>query len=73
MTVNELRDFIFKNIINELDLFKKAVIIQWNVWKKGLLLLTTKLIEKIVDPSNAKEYYNSFSKRKDTGLVNDWK
>ena len=73
MTVSELRDFIFKNIINELDLFKKAVIIQWNVWKKGLLLLATKLIEKIVDPSNAKEYYNSFSKRKDTGLVNDWK
>ena len=73
MTVNELRDFIFKNIINELDLFKKAVIIQLNVWKKGLLLLATKLIEKIVDPSNAKEYYNSFSKRKDTGLVNDWK
>ena len=31
MTVNELRDFIFKNIINELDLFKKAVIIQLNV------------------------------------------
>ena len=73
MTVSELRDFIFKNIINELDLFKKAVIIQLNVWKKGLLLLATKLIEKIVDPSNAKEYYNSFSKRKDTGLVNDWK
>ena len=73
MKVNELRDFIFKNIINELDLFKKAVIIQLNVWKKGLLLLATKLIEKIVDPSNAKEYYNSFSKRKDTGLVNDWK
>ena len=73
MTVNELRDFVFKNIINELDLFKKAVIIQLNVWKKGLLLLATKLIEKIVDPSNAKEYYNSFSKRKDTGLVNDWK
>ena len=73
MTVNELRDFIFKNIINELDLFKKAVIIQWNIWKKGLLLLATKLIEKIVAPSNAKEYYNSYSKRKDTGSVNDWK
>ena len=32
--------------------------------KKGLLLLATKLMEKIADPSNANEYYNSYLKRK---------
>ena len=28
MSVNEIRDFIFKTIINELDFLKKTVIIQ---------------------------------------------
>ena len=32
--------------------------------KKDLLLLETKLIVKKADPSNAKEYYNSYLKRK---------
>ena len=45
-------------------MLKKAVIIQWNVWKKDLLLLATKLIVKKADPSNAKEYYNSYLKEK---------
>ena len=34
-----------------------------------MLLLATKLIEKISDPSDAKEYYNSYLKRKNTTLV----
>ena len=34
-------------------MLKKAVIIQWNVWKKDLLLLATKLIVKKADPSNS--------------------
>ena len=47
-----------KTIINELDLLKKNVIIQWNVWKKkDFLLLATKLIEKIPDPRNAEEHH----------------
>ena len=37
--------------------------------KKDLLLLANKLIEKIADPSNAKEYYNSYLKRNNTKLA----
>ena len=57
-----------KAIINELDLLKKEVIIQWNVIvkKKDLLLLETKLIEKIPDPSDAEEQYQSFVRKKNT-------
>ena len=32
--------------------------------KKYLLLFATKLIEKIADPSNGKEYYSSYLTRK---------
>ena len=48
-----------------MDIWKKAVIIQWNVWKKkDLLLIAYKLIEKIDDAIIAKEYPNSYLKRK---------
>ena len=36
--------------------------------KKELLLLGTSLIEKILDTSNAKEYYQSYLKRKSAKL-----
>ena len=49
-----------KTIINELNFLRKAVAIQWNVWKKDLLLLATKLTEKRPDPHNAKEHNWSF-------------
>ena len=53
-----------KTIINELDLLKKAVIIQQDIFlKKDLLLLANKFIKK-ADPSNAEEYYNSYLKKK---------
>ena len=39
------------------------------VWKKDLILLATKLIEKIADLSNAKGYFNSYLERNNTGLV----
>ena len=32
--------------------------------KKGLLLLANKLIEKVPDPCNAKEHYQSFIRKK---------
>ena len=34
--------------------------------RKDLLLLAIKLAEKIADPSNSKEYYNPYVKRKKT-------
>ena len=59
-----------KTITNELDLLKKKVIIQWNVRKKkDLLLLVTKLIEKIPNPCNAKEHYQSLIRNKNTKSV----
>ena len=57
-----------KIIIRELNL-KKTVIIQWNSWKKDLLLPTDKLIENISDPCNSKEHDQSFIRKKDTKSV----
>ena len=37
--------------------------------KKDFLLLATKLIEKIPDPHNAKEHYQSFIREKNTKSV----
>ena len=56
--------FLNAIIINESDLLKKAVIIEGNIWEKDLLFLSTKLIKKIAAPSNSKERYSSFLRRK---------
>ena len=49
-----------KTIVNELCFLKKAVIIQWKARKKkDFLLVASKLIEKVRDPLNAKEHYQS--------------
>ena len=58
-------------IVNKLDLLKKKNLIQWNNWKKDLFLFATKLIEKILDPRNAKEHYQSFIRRKNTKSVKE--
>ena len=45
-----------KTIISELDYLRWTVIIQWNVKKQNdLVLLLSKLTEKIPDPCNAKD------------------
>ena len=59
----------FKTIIDELDFLKKTVIFQWNIRKKYLQLLATKLTEKIPNPHNFKEHYQSFIRKKNTKLV----
>ena len=48
----------------ELDFLKKAVIIQWNAWKKDCLLVTYKLIEKVPNFRNAKEHYQPLIRKK---------
>ena len=48
-----------KTIIKKSGFLKKSVTIQWN-----LLLLPTKLIKKILDPTNTKQYYQSYLDRK---------
>ena len=47
-----LETLSLKTITDELDFLKKTVIIQWNTRKK------------IPDPSNAKECYQSYLKKK---------
>ena len=70
MSVNEIRDFIFQNY------YRRTGFSQENSYysikrlkKKYLLLLTNKLIEKILDPYNAKEHYQSFIKKRNTKSV----
>ena len=59
-----------RTILNELDLWKKKVIIQWNAGKKNfLLLLATKSIERTCDPRNAKEHYQLFIRKKNAKSV----
>ena len=58
-----------KTIIDKLIFSNKIVIIQWNIRKKDQKLFGTKITEKVSDPSNAKEYYNSYFKRKNKKSV----
>ena len=58
-----------KTIIDKLNFSNKIVIIQWNIRKKDQKLFGTKITEKLSDPSNAKEYYNSYFKRKNKKSV----
>ena len=70
MSVNEITDFIIEICYERVGFSKKnPVIIQWNAWKKDLLLFGNKLIEKIPDPRNAKKPYQSFIRKKNTKSV----
>ena len=62
-------EIIFENYYKEIGLLKKEVIIQWNSWKKDLLLLVNKSIEKTADLCNAKEHYESFIRQKNKKSV----
>ena len=63
-----------KTVINELDFLKKTVNIQWKIRKKKhLQIFPIKLAEKIPDPRNAKENYQSFIKSKNTTSVKQLK
>ena len=64
-TVNELIDFIFENYYNRIEFAKESSYDSMKyVKKKHLSLFATKLIEKIPDSNNIKEYYNSYLKKK---------
>ena len=52
-----------------MNFIKKTGIIQWNIREKDLLLLATKLIEKIPNCSNVKQYYQPYLKRQNTKLI----
>ena len=71
MLVNEVRDFIFENYYK----WSGSVQERSYSWmkhlkkKKDLLLLANQLIEKIPNPLNAKELYQSFIRKKNTESV----
>ena len=63
ISVNEIRDFIFENYYLDICILRTMIWIflgkQLFLRKADLLLLVNKLIEKIPDPCNAKEHYQS--------------
>ena len=63
--IKELKDFIFKSYYRQIEFTKENSFYSLkHQKKKDLILLPTKLIKKIPDASNAKEYYKSFLKNK---------
>ena len=56
-------------IVSVLDFLKNTVIIQRNTRKKDLPLFETILTDKISDPRNAKEHYQSLIWKKSTKLL----
>ena len=59
MTIKELKDFIFENY-NRIELSNENSYYSIKHWKeKDLFLLASKLINKISEASNTKEYYQS--------------
>ena len=65
MSISEIREFIFKNYNKKIVFSKKSSCYSMKqLKKKDLLLLANKLIEKISDPHNAKEHYQTFIRKK---------
>ena len=70
MPVNEIRDFIFENYYKRNGFSKESSYYSMKSLKrKDLLLLGNKLIEKVLDPRNNKEHYESFLRKKNRKLV----
>ena len=72
MPVNELRK-LWKLLWANWICKRKKLLFNETFEKTDLLLLTTKLIEKIPNPRNAKEHYQSFIRKKNTKSVKQWK
>ena len=54
-----------KIIIDELDFLKETIINHWHTsGKKSLISFANKLMKKISDPSNSREYYQSYLNKK---------
>ena len=70
MSANEIRDFIFEKYHKPIGFSKESSYYSIKRFKKkDLLLLGIILIEKIPDPYNAKEHYQSFIRKKNSKLV----
>ena len=65
LSVNDIRDFIFENYYKGIGFSKEdSYYSTKHLKRKDLLLLANKLIEKVPDPRNAKERYESFLRKK---------
>ena len=63
------KDFIFKNYYRKIAFLKEnSHYILKQQQKKDLLLLKTKL-EKLFDTTNAKQYYQTYLKKKQTNKI----
>ena len=69
MSINEIRDFTFENYYKRIGFSKEGSYYSMKCLKKNLLLLANKLIEKVPDPDNAKEHYQSFMREKNRKSV----
>ena len=69
MSVNEIRGVIFENYYKRTGFSKENCYYLIKQLKKDCLLFENKLIEKIPDPRNAKEHYQSFIRKKNTKSV----
>ena len=70
MSVNQIRDFIYENFYKRIGFCKEISYYSMKRLKrKDLLLLANKLLEKVPDPYNAKEHYESFLRKKSGKLV----
>ena len=67
MTIKELKDFMYEIFHRRIGFLKEnSYYSMKHQKKKDLLLLATKLIEKIPDGTSAKKYYQLYLKRKNT-------
>ena len=65
MSANDIGDFIFEKYYKRIGFSKESSYYSIKRLKrKDLLLLANKLIEKVPDPHNAKEHYESFIRKK---------
>ena len=65
MPVNEIRDIIFENYRKRIEFSKESSFYLVKRLKtKDLLLLANRLIQKVPDPRNAKEHYESFLRKR---------
>ena len=69
MSLNEIRDFIFQNYYKRIRFSKENSYFSIKNQEKDLQLFAIKLTEKIPDPRNAKEHYQSFIRKKNTKSV----
>ena len=70
MSVNDIRDFIHETYHKQIGFSKEdRLSFIETIGKNDLLMFATKLIEKVPDPHNAKQHYESFLRKKNRKLV----